>query len=494
MDSRPFGSEARNCIRATEIDGNDPYGAKSLMSELGRPLLRRLRIGAPWRESPQFVLSTRAVSQKNSGQRLTRRFYSAISTAPCRILRRWRDRTGESGAVRDRPAGLIEGKDVINHCFQAAICCCGQVGRVLMCSLAFTLLVTGAEAAARDDGSSSPPPSGVQSYVITGFKWAVYQTPETTTECPEGMNAGPREQIKAQFPNAVGGQTAPGKMTLEELFIKREAANFWPQLADKDLDPLPWKDARGTVSYGLNLDGKVGPNDFTSPDGEPGIDNQLFRAIGCVNGFRETGTFANFGDLAARSLHYDRILIELTGVDNLTNSEHVNVTFYRGLDSVVMDGAGKPLTHTTQHIDVQRGAIFVHSFHGRIVNGVLTTDPADLVIPWQSYMGYSVEATEWLHAARLKLKLTPDGAEGLIAGYADVDTFFDAIARSRDTQISRGYTNTALYRALHRLADGYPDPVTGANTAISCAIKVTFVQAYVEHPTVAGVKQNHAGI
>ncbi|HEY6455430.1 MAG TPA: hypothetical protein VIY90_09150 [Steroidobacteraceae bacterium] len=375
--------------------------------------------------------------------------------------------------------------------------CCSRRNKfwhTLTRSIAVALVVTSGPTVTLAEGpSSTPPPSATQGYVLTGFKWAVYQTPDAKTECPNGLNAGPRDQIKGQFPNAVAGKTAPGGLSLEEIFIKREAANFWPQLADKTLDPLPWKDATGPVSYGLDLDGKVGRNDFTSPDGERGIDNQLFRAIGCVNGFRETGTFANFGDLAARSLHYDRILIELTGIDNLTNSDNVDVTFYRGLDPIIMDGTGKPLAHTTQRIDAQRGAMFVHKLHGKIDNGVLTTDPATLVIPWQSYMGYSVEANEWIHSARLKLNLTPDGAEGLIAGYADVESFFDAIARTRDTQVSRGYTNTALYKALIRLADGYPDPKTGRNTAISCAIKVTFVQAYIAHDDVASVTRDHAG-
>jgi hypothetical protein len=39
-----------------------------------------------------------------------------------------------------------------------------------------------------------------------------------------------------------------------------------------------------------------------------------------------------------------------------------------------------------------------------------------------------------------------------------------------------------LYRALYRLADGYPDPVTGENTAISSAVQVSFIQVHVIHP------------
>ena len=35
------------------------------------------------------------------------------------------------------------------------------------------------------------------------------------------------------------------------------------------------------IGEGFNLDGKIKPNDFVSPDGEKGIDNQLYRAWGC---------------------------------------------------------------------------------------------------------------------------------------------------------------------------------------------------------------------
>ena len=35
------------------------------------------------------------------------------------------------------------------------------------------------------------------------------------------------------------------------------------------------------IGDGFNLDGKIKPNDFVSPDGEKGIDNDLYRAWGC---------------------------------------------------------------------------------------------------------------------------------------------------------------------------------------------------------------------
>src|SRR3546814_7343217 len=58
---------------------------------------------------------------------------------------------------------------------------------------------------------------------------------------------------------------------------------------------------------------------------------------------------------------------------------------------------------------------------GRIANGVLTTEPIhDLVIPW---MNLGVPTFQLIRDMRLQLRLASTGAQGLIAGYADVDTW-----------------------------------------------------------------------
>lgn len=43
-------------------------------------------------------------------------------------------------------------------------------------------------------------------------------------------------------------------------------------------------------------------------------------------------------------------------------------------------------------------------------------------------------------------------------------------------------SSPSQYKALNRLADGYPDPETGRNTAISSAVTVKFTQVYVPQP------------
>ena len=43
-------------------------------------------------------------------------------------------------------------------------------------------------------------------------------------------------------------------------------------------------------------------------------------------------------------------------------------------------------------------------------------------------------------------------------------------------------SSPSQYKAMMRLADGYPDPKTGKNTAISSAVRVKFTQVYVQQP------------
>src|SRR5690606_31594025 len=123
------------------------------------------------------------------------------------------------------------------------------------------------------------PRNGTIGYVLTDLIWSVYETPGGKTECPEGLNElGPREQFEVRYPKNK-------KRTVVDTQLRYEVETWYPSHASES---FPFHEAVGP-SYGLNLDGKVGPNDFTHPDGTPGIDNQLYRAIGCLNGYRTDG-------------------------------------------------------------------------------------------------------------------------------------------------------------------------------------------------------------
>jgi hypothetical protein len=339
-------------------------------------------------------------------------------------------------------------------------------------------------AASADDGTSFAPGDGAIGYVMTDLFWAVYQTPDAKTECPNGFNDGPREQFEILFP-AREQRTVVGTQLRQEI-------ETWHPTAAPDL--FTFHEVQGPLSYGLNLDGEVGPNDFTHPDGEQGIDNEVYRAVGCVIGFRgPDGVEFIFQNKAIADRRYNRTMIELTGVDDLVNDDEVTVTIYRGMDRLLTDASGmKVMSGGSQRIDMRWGARLIQQTPGKIVDSVLTTEPlAETRIPW---MNLGVPTFQLIRDMRFQLKLTPDDAEGLIAGYADVDTWYKQLIRNDSTHhLSNGQiSGISLYKALRRLADAYPDPRTGSNTAISTALDVKLTQVYIVHPP-GVVAENTAG-
>jgi len=122
-------------------------------------------------------------------------------------------------------------------------------------------IVLGASAVAADNPAFVPK-DGRIGYVMTDLYWAIYQTPDAKSECPKGFNDGPREQYDVLFPGK-----SP-KRTVVDSQLKLEIETWLPTAAP---DSFPFHEATGAVSYGLNLDGKAGPHDFTHPDGTKGI-------------------------------------------------------------------------------------------------------------------------------------------------------------------------------------------------------------------------------
>lgn len=344
---------------------------------------------------------------------------------------------------------------------------------IIMCIVAVTSFSARAE-----NGSAIAPRDGAIGYVMTDLFWAVYQTADAKEECPKGFNDGPREQFEILFP-------ADKPRTVVDTQLQQEIETWHPTA---EPDSFPFYEAQGPLSYGLNLDGQVDPNDFTHPDGEQGIDNQVYRAVGCIIGFRgPVGVEYIFQNKAIADRRYNRTMIELTGVDNLTNDDHVTVTIYRGLDRLLTDATGsKVMAGGSQRVDTRWGASLIQQTQGKIVDAVLTTEPVNkMVIPW---MNLGVPTFQIIRDMRLQLTLTPTGAEGLLAGYADVDTWYKQLIRNDSTHhLSNGQiSGISLYKALRRLADAYPDPDTGANTAISTALDVKLTQVFIVHPEERG--------
>lgn len=327
------------------------------------------------------------------------------------------------------------------------------------------------------EASAEPLDGGRIGYVLTERHWAVYQTEDAKEECPQGFNIGPREQYDELFPAESGVVRSE-----VDTRLMREGRRYHLEMSE---EPFPFYAAQGSTSYGVNLDGKVDADDFLSPEGEAGVDNQLYRAMGCIPIYRgPDGAFYHFSNLFMYGNAYNRWLIELTGVDDLGNDDEVTVSYYRGLDDLVTDASGTGfVAGGTQRVDGRWGQSFIQSVKGKIVDGVLTTEPTQQTkFPW-SFPGIG-GGFHLFKDFQLKLALTPETAEGMLAGYVDVDQYNHRLNRNWTTHHqSYGQLSAAsLYRAMKRLADAYPDPETGENSAISSAVNVTMHQVYIVHP------------
>ncbi|MGE4063075.1 MAG: hypothetical protein AB7E79_06875 [Rhodospirillaceae bacterium] len=311
-------------------------------------------------------------------------------------------------------------------------------------------------------------------YVLTHRYWAVHQSPEGKVECPKGYNDGPREQFKALFPDD------GTKRTLLETQLMREGRQWFPDTSEEG---FTFKDAGGKISFGMDLDGKVKDSDFTGPDGAKGIDNQMFRAMGCISNYRAPeGTIYHFENEYLRRYHTNRFMIELSGVDSLVNDDDVTVNSYRGLDPILADATGANfIPGGTQRVDARFGDYVRATWKAKIVDGVLISEPSDVVIPASAT--FDTSAFHVFKGMRFQLKLTPERAEGVMAGYVDVEAFKHHLNTSWSThhQSYGQLSAPSFYRAIRRLADGYPDE-KGQMTAISSALNVKFTQVYIEHP------------
>ena len=346
-------------------------------------------------------------------------------------------------------------------------------------------------------------------YVVRSWRTGLYES-RFMDECPAGLNPGSDELWWRGLSKADRVTKTNNGMT-EILDRWRYSIHRGPHGEDVCLNPTvvqdpPLKTAKGKVSYGVNLDGTTdghatdktcGHEKFaTSPDGGAAVDNQMFRLLGCIEGWRWTyGQIEPNANEGRHTSGLGMILMEITGVHDLQNDDNVTVTFYRSIDQFVIDSNGKAIPFSSYRIDTDGNKPrYGASVKGSIKDGVLTTEPADISIPFYGNYNYM---TQTILGSRLHFKLSPDGAEakGEVAGYYTVDEILHYVQNLSAVAATAQDSCPAIYVAAHELADGYKDPATGKCTALSTIFLVDAVGAFAIHPEVVGrVKEADAGL
>jgi hypothetical protein len=294
------------------------------------------------------------------------------------------------------------------------------------------------------------------------------------------------EEIKALFEHPLSDE------------FRKAALHRGPHGEDVCADPASvtdtsWKTVQGKVAYGSNLDGTgdghatprtCAHQKFTGVDGTPAVDNQLYRVMGCSKIHR--GSKAKDGhDAFGYEYLNERMreglvtyLIEITGIDSVQNSDNVTVGIYQGADPLVQDGAGGVQADSTMHIAAD--ARWHATVHGRIKNGVLTTDPVDFDL-----RNDAVWLPEFhFKRAQLNLAFQPDGSlKGHLAAYQDWASIYWGMAKTGFLLEKFSAGNCpAMYYAFQHMADGDPDPKSRQCTTISSAYGVEAVPAFLIHP------------
>src|SRR5215470_3405414 len=206
------------------------------------------------------------------------------------------------------------------------------------------------------------------------------------------------------------------------------------------------------IGEGFNLDGKIKSTDFVSPDGEKGIDNQLYRAWGCDAPWRGEND-----DDATLEIGYspDQIMKDARGNVGIDYS-------YRILQS-------------EQYTKLK----------ARVKDGVVETEQADIHMPQIAWF-YNQTRDAFFRQGKIRVVVNSDGsAAGLVGGYRDWRDLYaqNVYAQSGGVQGVREHEDhVALYYALRRHADGMFNAKTGRYDGISTAYRLKLTPAFVVDP------------
>lgn len=297
----------------------------------------------------------------------------------------------------------------------------------------------------------------------------------------------PQEKIDKLRRDATGANPGASRGQIRELLEQR--ARIAGRPVNDQVNPQAAPDPHlsmvdGKFAYGFNLDdrGAGDPTSFTDPaTGEHGVDNQLFRALGCFPSYRGDeniipGIYESAWTVVRPSM--PAWLITIEGKD-LSKDGDVTVTFNVSFDHAEIDAQSKVLSGMT--FRVNPNPLTRNVFKAVLKDGVITSvQTAKIYALWGEQM--LLPKLE-LSRAQLRLKLRPNNTlDGIIGGYMP---YVDALSEGNHATGSADWVG--MYWNLRKAADANPDPRTGHNRDISATFKLEAVAAFTVAP--AGLNQ-----
>lgn len=366
--------------------------------------------------------------------------------------------------------------------------------------------------------------NGRAGFVVSDIKYVLADDADKTGACPQGMS----RNVEEIFALTAEGKRRKGES--DEAYAKRlndggkklsTAPNgqnvcMNPEAAAPDPNFRTIKSTSIPID-GIDIDGVDSRADAPTPrscphqdavgkQGQRGVDNQFARVVGCGRSYQSTGQSNGYAIEMLTGAW--GILISLDGVDDVRNDDSVEVGIYANADPIQLSPTRMPLPYATYAMD--QDPRFRAKTHGRIKDGVLTTDPVDVRF---HTITNSLHMERAMNHARLQMTLAKDGTlSGYLAGYTPVETMYDYQFGYRHGKNAKGepgplplrlgtgngaarvlgYTCPGVYYALYDYADGDPDQ-NGRCTSISTQYFVSAIPAFVVDAATGSVNDKLVG-
>lgn len=326
-------------------------------------------------------------------------------------------------------------------------------------------------------------------YVISMLHTATHEDPRN---CPNGGNPDNGE-TRIKIYRSLGyseekiAEMHNGKLGLSELY---RIAHFRGRKGDQFVDVHSYPTAvpdqnlelvTGPLAYGFDLDGKGADqaSGFVDPEtGERGVDNQLFRVLGCFVPYRVKLPIRPYYEehmwtsLISERRKSGAWLITLTGED-LSQDGVAVLEFHKAINSLRKNDTGDTLTDATYRIDPNPRS---HGkLRGIIKEGMFVSNTNDAAILLEGELPNLAQLE--LYRSRIRLNLNADRTvSGYLGGYLTWrDFWFMSNSVGEDSNVD----TSALYYMLQRLADARPAPKTGENTSISSTFRIEAAPAFI---------------
>jgi hypothetical protein len=341
----------------------------------------------------------------------------------------------------------------------------------------------------------NPPANGMMGFVVSSLAPTVVPG---TDACPNG----PVPRLRFAYLETLAPEEAARlklKENIEEFERGWQNYAFGPNGTNICSQPEMFdhpviKTVQSPYSLGLDLDAGAAEGstcaheEFTSPNGQTGVDNQEYRAMGCTLEWR--GVDGSGGDIirGTKSFHssgeWTQVLL-LRGVDSLQDDSYVEVIYANTSDRPNLDTDGNFLPGFSFTVN-DTPPRYRNVLHGSISNGVLNTRPQDIVLALTMGQGGARDIrgvrTKWeMRQGRLQLAFQPDGTlRGLVGGYKPIFDVYQGMALGgAGTALVAGIDCAAYHATLKKLADGLRDPKTGQCNGVSSAEQISAVPAFI---------------